>query len=237
MMCLTALMVGFGMNAQAQFRQSIFLNGNLPTGGFASSINSNHIVPLGYQEIAKDAALGFGAGYRASYRFDVGVGMVAPFLQADFFWNMIGGTWRDKYMDYDYATPTYFNIPVMAGVSYLYDELWNDITPYGEFGIGADMMFITREGKSLNDNSLLYFAYKPSTSFSWMLGLGAYFGRHFSAGIYYYGMGTHPIDYTQKTLDENTAAAAEVLYHETVDGVKREKRTVGSVALRLGFHF
>lgn len=238
MMCLAALMVGFGMSAQAQFRQSIFLNGNLPTGKFASSINSNHIVPLGYQEIGKDAALGFGAGYRASYRFDVGVGMVAPFLQADFLWNMIGSTWREKYMDEDYSTPTYFNIPIMAGVSYLYDELWNDITPYGEFGIGADMMFITSEGKSASEsNGLLYYAYKPSTSFSWTLGLGAYFGNHFSAGIYYYGMGTHPVDYTQKTLDENAAAAAEVLYHETVDGVKREKRTVGSVALRLGFHF
>lgn len=238
LMCLAALMAGMGMTAQAQFRQSIFLNGNLPTGSFASSINSNHIVPLGYQEMGKDASLGFGAGYRASYRFDVGVGMVAPFAQADFFWNMIGGTWRDKYMDQDYATPTYFNIPVMAGVSYLYDELWNDITPYGEFAIGADLLMITREGKGTGTaGGTLYYAYKSNIAFSWMLGLGAYFGRHVSAGIYYYGLGTHPIDYTQKTLDENTVAAAEVVTHQTIDGVMREKRSVGSLALRIGFHF
>jgi len=238
MMCLTVLMAGIGMNAQAQFRQSVYLNGNLPTGDFATSINSNHIVPLGYQEMGKDASVGFGLGYRASYRFDVGVGMVAPFVNADLFWNMIGSTWREKYMDNDYTTPTYFNIPVMAGVSYLYDELWNDITPYGEFGIGVDMMMITREGKSASTASgTLYYAYKPSAAFAWMLGLGAYFGRHVSAGLYYYGLGTHPIDYTNKTIDENAVAAAEVLYHQTVDGVKREKRNVGSVALRIGFHF
>ena len=238
MMCLAALMVGMGMNAQAQFRHSIFLNGNLPTGDFATSINANHPVPLGYQQIGKDAAIGFGAGYRASYRFDVGMGMVAPFAQADFFWNMIDGTWRDKYMQDDYTTPTYFNIPLMAGVSYLYDELWNDITPYGEFGIGADFMMITREGKGLSTaNGTLYYAYKANISFAWMIGAGAYFGRHVSAGIYYYGLGTHPIDYTQKTLDNNTVAVAEVLTHTNIDGVKRETRNIGTLALRIGFHF
>lgn len=238
MMCLAAFMLGMGMTAQAQFRQSIFLNGNLPTGSFASSINTNHPVPLGYQEIGKDATLGFGAGYRASYRFDVGFGMVAPFAQADLFWNMIGSTWRNKYMDNDYTTPTYFNIPVIAGVSYLYDELWNDITPYGEFGVGADLLWITAEGKSANvNNGTLYYHYKANTAFAWMIGLGAYFGRHVSAGLYYYGLGTHPIDYTKKTLDENTIAAAEVTTHQTIDGVMREKRSIGSLALRIGFHF
>ncbi|MBP5528042.1 MAG: hypothetical protein J6X79_06305 [Bacteroidales bacterium] len=238
MMCLAALMVGMSMTAQAQFRQSIFLNGNLPTGSFASSINTNHPVPLGYQEIGKAATLGFGAGYRASYRFDVGLGMVAPFAQADLFWNMIGSTWRNKYMDNDYTTPTYFNIPVIAGVSYLYDELWNDITPYGEFGVGADFMMITSEGKGTGTaGGTLYYAYKPNIAFAWMIGLGAYFGRHVSAGLYYYGLGTHPIDYTKKTLDENNLAAAEVVTHQTVDGVLREKRSIGSLALRIGFHF
>ena len=83
----------------------------------------------------------------------------------------------------------------------------------------------------------LYYAYKSNIAFSWMLGIGAYFGRHVSAGLYYYGLGTHPVDYTGKTLDENAVAAAEVVAHQTIDGVKREKRSVGSLALRIGFHF
>ncbi len=141
-LCLTAMIMGLGTTAQAQFRQSVFLNGNIPTGDFASDASANPLsatgVPLTYTEIGKDASVGFGLGYRASYRFDVGVGEVAPFANIDFLWNTIGGGWSDKYSDAYYTTPTYFNIPLLAGVSYIYDELpWDDISAYGEFGIQA----------------------------------------------------------------------------------------------------
>lgn len=236
--CFAALTIGLGNIANAQFRQSIYLNGNLPTGTFAGNVSSSHTtVPLGYEEIGKDAAIGFGAGYRASYRFDVGVGEVAPFVGADLFWNMVGSDWRNKYMDADYSTPTYFNIPIMAGVSYFYDELWNDITPFGEFGVGTDLLFITREGKGAKENNgTLYYAYKPSAALSWMLGAGAWFGRHVSAGLYYYGLGIHPIDYTKRTLDKNSVASAQVAANELANH-GREKRSVGSLAIRIGFHF
>ena len=238
MMCLSALMVGLGTVANAQFRQSVYLNGNLPTGSFAGNVSSSHTtVPLGYEEIGKDASIGFGMGYRASYRFDVGVGEVAPFAQVDLFWNMIGSSWRNKYMDLDYTTPTYFNIPVMAGVTYFYDELWNDITPFGEFGVGADLLMITREGKGVKENNgTLYYAYKSNFAMAWMIGAGAWFGRHVSAGLYYYGLGTHPIDYTDKTMNKNSVAAAQVAANNLANH-GREKRSVGSLALRIGFHF
>ena len=237
-MCLTALVFGLGNVANAQFRQSIYLNGNLPTGTFAANVSSSHTtVPLGYEEIGKDANIGFGLGYRASYRFDVGVGEVAPWAQADFIWNMIGSSWRDKYMNAKYTTPTYFNIPLLAGVSYFYDELWNDITPFGEFGVGTDLLVITREGKGVKENNgTLYYAYKPNFALAWMVGAGAWFGRHVSAGLYYYGLGTHPIDYTSKTINKNNVAAAQVALNEATNH-GREKRNVGSLALRIGFHF
>ena len=181
--------------------------------------------------------MGFGLGYRASYRFDVGVGEVAPWAQADIFWNMIGSSWRDKYMNAKYTTPTYFNIPLIAGVSYFYDELWNDITPFGEFGVGTDLLMITREGKGAKENNgTLYYAYKPNFALAWMVGAGAWFGRHVSAGVYYYGLGTHPIDYTSKTIDKNTVAAAQVSANELLNH-GRERRNVGSLTLRIGFHF
>ena len=93
---LTAIMALAGSHVQAQFRQSIFLNGNLPSGGWAKDIGASN-VPLGYTEVGKDAIIGFGLGYRVSYRFDVGMGEVAPFVQADAYWNMISKTWRKKY--------------------------------------------------------------------------------------------------------------------------------------------
>ena len=165
------------------------------------------------------------------------MGEVAPYVQADVFWNMINSDWRDKYMDADFSSPNYFNVPLLAGVSYFYDELWNDITPFGEFGVGADFMMITREGSGVSVNGgNTYYAYKPNFAMAWMLGAGAWFGRHVSAGLYYYGLGTHPIDYTGKTLEKNATAAAQMAANELANH-GREKRTVGTLAIRVGFHF
>jgi len=242
-LCLTALMIGFGTATQAQIRQSVFLNGNIPTGDFGRSTSGgplliaafNDGVPLTYEEIGKDASLGFGLGYRASYRFDVGIGLVAPFVNVDFMWNTISGKWSDKYADDKLTSPTYFNIPLMGGVSYIYDELpWDDISVYGEFGIGTDFFWITSEGDK--NSAIGSFAYKPTFAFAWMIGAGAYFGEHVSAGIYYYGMGKHNIDYTDGTLEDNIAASTQVSVNEAAD-MGRQRRSVGSVMLRIGFHF
>ena len=69
-----------------------------------------------------------------------------------------------------------------------------------------------------------------------MLGAGAFFGEHVSAGLYYYGMGKHNIDYTKGTLNDNTAANNQLIANETA-GMGRQRRSVGSVMLRIGFHF
>lgn len=239
-LCLTAMIMGVGTVAQAQFRQSIFLNGNIPTGDFASDASNgptlitayNSGVRLTYEQVGKDATVGFGLGYRASYRFDIGYGLVAPFANIDFMWNTISGKWSDKYLDAKFSSPTYFNIPLLAGVSYIYDDLpWDDISAYGEFGVGTDLLWITSEGA--DDFN---FAYKATFAFAWMIGAGAYFGEHVSAGLYYYGLGKHTIDYTQGTLDDNMAASAQVTANEAA-GMGRQQRSVGSVMLRIGFHF
>ena len=267
MMCLAALMVGMGMSAQAQFRQSIFLNGELPVGAFASSVNTSRYatalntnnstqafanVPLGYQEIAQSATAGFGAGYRASYRFDVGVGIVAPFAQADMFVNFSKSSIREEYNQFRGNTPTYFNVPLQVGISYMYDELPYDIIPYGELGLGADLLFITKEGNCQYRDTLgtvqhsIALKYKPSVAFAFSIGAGAYFGRHVSAGLYYYFLGTHTLDYTKSTANAlrniqapdadhpvgNTNYTEYDYYQDNP-----ESRTLGTLMLRIGFHF
>lgn len=236
-MCLAAVVALMGTTANAQFRQSIFLNGALPTGQFASKVSNDRglitgNVPLYREEIAKSATAGFGLGYRMSYRFDVGMGEVAPFLQADVFWNFISSEWSDKYIQAKGKAPNYFNIPAMVGVSYLYDELWNDITPYAEFGVGADLFIIGSEKAMIADGNVHTYSYKPTVALSWMIGAGAYFGRHVSAGIYYYGLGKHVISYTNKTYD--SFSEREKLKVETS---AIPTRTVGELAVRIGFHF
>lgn len=229
--CLAAIVFGTSSMAQAQFRQSIFLDGVLPVGSFASSA-SNSVVPFGMKDMGKEAIIGFGLGYRASYRFDVGFGQVAPFAQVDVFWNTIDADWKEKFAGHKYSTPSYFNVPLLAGVSYLYDELWNDITPYAEFGLGGDFFFITSEGTGKGNE---HYAYKPTAELAWMVGLGAYFGQHVSAGVYYYGLGKHYIDYTDKTIDNNLNAYAHAATYTFLN--ERESRSIGELALRIGFHF
>ncbi len=228
--CLAALLFGAGNIAQAQFRQSIFLNGAIPTGQFGQKVSSNHTtVPLFREEIAKGATAGFGLGYRISYRFDVGVGEVAPFAQADFFWNLTSSEWSDRYIQAKAKAPNYFNFPVILGVSYLYDELWNDITPFAEFGVGGDLLIIGREK---SEKFKYTYAYKPTVSLSWMMGVGAYFGRHVSAGLYYYGLGKHIINYTNGTYKDFHPSL-----QKAVDEGEIPTRTVGELAIRIGFHF
>ena len=243
-LCLGAMLIGMGTSAQAQFRQGIYLNGNIPTGDFNNDVSATHTtVPLTYTEIGKDATIGFGFGYRVSYRFDVGVGDVAPFANVDFLWNTISGKWSDQYSDAYMSSPTYFNIPIMAGVSYIYDELpWSDIKIFGEFGIGTDLFWITSEGGTTTvvppagstytvNNE---YSYKPTFAFAFSIGAGAFFGEHVSAGLYYYGLGTHNIDYTQGTLDEHPANDP---YTPLVTPLPRQRRDIGSLMLRIGFHF
>lgn len=235
-LCLGALFIGMGTIANAQLRQSVYINGNIPTGDFASSASDGPVliaayntgVPLTYEQIGKDATLGFGFGYRASYRFDVGVGLVAPYANVDFLWNTISSKWSEKYSDAYMSSPTYFNIPLLVGVTYIYDEMpWNDISLFGEFGIGTDFFWITSEGSS--DNIKL--SYKSTFAFAWQLGVGAFFGEHVSVGLHYYGLGTHNIDYTSGTREDVPAAAAQQ------DAGGRQRRSVGSLMLRIGFHF
>lgn len=234
-LCLVALIAG-ATASQAQFRQSVFLNGVLPMGNWTNKIDASN-VPLGYTEAGKDASIGFGLGYRVSYRFNVGIGEVAPFVNADVFWNTISSNWNTKYLDANSVAPNYLNVPLMAGVSYFYDQLWNDITPYGEFGVGADMMLITPEGAGkVNGFEFKKFGYKPSISLCWMVGFGSYFGRHVSAGVYLYGLGTHTVDYSDNTLKKNEAANIQMTIANNTNA-PRQKREVGALALRIGFHF
>lgn len=234
LLCLAAMLIGIGTAAQAQFRQSVYLNGTIPTGDLASDIEMDvEMVPLTITNIGKDASAGFGLGYRASYRFDVGMGMVAPFLNADFLWNPIASKWRDKYSDMNYGKTTYINLPVQLGVSYIYDELpWPDISAYGEFGLGTDLLWITSEGTGSGNEK---YAYKMDFAFAWSLGVGAYFGRHVSAGLHYYGLGKHNIDYTKGTIEDNDNAAIQNAEMRQLN--KRERRTAGALMLRIGFHF
>lgn len=228
-LCFAAAFVFAANVSQAQLRQSIFLNGSQPISSWASATRSN-AVPLTPANMGKASSTGFGAGYRAQYLFDVGMGEVAPFVNIDILWNTVNKSINDAYTQYNMSATTYFNVPIFVGVSYLYDELFSNITIFGEAGIGADLFYMTSEGKK-NQTPDMWYSYKPSFTVAGEVGFGAYFGRHVSAGIHYYILGKHAIDMTSKTAEKHPAEQA---YYTTPGN--RPTRDLGALMLRIGFH-
>lgn len=231
-LAVCAMFFASGTTVQAQFEQSFFLNGNLPTAQFNdmfSDVEGLHVrdpyCPLTKRQIGKGAGAGLGLGYRVGYKFDVGFGYVTPYANVDFFWNQMKSDYRYAFTLAACDKPNYFNIPIYMGINYRYD-LTAIFTLFGEFGLGPDLFFITREGwdkeNSPHLSALGYYKqlrYKPSAHFSWQIGVGSYFGEHVSLGIHYYGLGNHVIEYSNV---ENT--------------IPVELRKIGMLALRMGFH-
>ncbi|MBP5516851.1 MAG: hypothetical protein J6X86_07885 [Bacteroidales bacterium] len=227
-LCIFALFVFAGFSAKAQLthlEQSIYLNFNLPMAQFNDDASySNGNIPMTRYDIGKEAVAGVGIGYRVSYRFDVGFGEVSPYLNADFQWNRVNSDLRDEYLDADGKIPNYFNLPVFVGVNYRY-QLTDVFTPFAEFGIGPDFLLVTKETVPLTNIDLRY---KLSCNVAWQIGAGCFFGEHVSAGIHYSGFGKHTIKYTDGTTDTDPVSLADT---------KTQKRNLGLLSLRIGFHF
>lgn len=230
-LCLgIALMcTGYTMKAQ-QIETSVFLNGTLPVAQFNDDVN---LEPFGAFEvmkrsdIGKGASAGLGATARFGLWFDVGVGELQPFAEISLLWNNSGPSIRKTYDNNadslnQYPTaPHYLNLPVMLGLKYRY-KLMPDLQPFAELGIGYDFLFITKNGYPSST-----FYYKPSGGLAWMVGLGTYLGEHVSVSLNFTGLGSHLIEPTQKSAVDP--------YEGSYTG--RTRTSLGTLGLRVGFHF
>lgn len=253
-LCLAVAFVfaGFAANAQlTHLEQSMFLNFNAPMAGFNDKLDAvlanGQQIPLTRYNVGKSSSLGVGIGYRISYRFDVGFGEVSPYIHADFMWNRTKGEIRDHYLDAGGKAPSYFNLPIFVGINYRYQI--NDIfTPFGEFGIGPDFFFITKEsgkytykvsGFDDSNNPVTVektmdfeYKYKTTTNVAWQIGAGCFFGEHVSASIHYSGYGKHAIETRKENNNQSDIFAAAY-----ADDTKVQNRSIGLLSLRVGFHF
>ena len=236
-LCLSVALVCLSFTAKAQLthlEQSIFLNFNLPVAQFSGDVSANSLgddIPMSRFNAGKNAAAGVGLGYRVSYRFDVGFGEVSPYIHADFQWNRVKSDLRDAYMNAgDGNAPNYFNVPVFVGVNYRY-QITDIFTPFGEFGIGPDFFFITKESGNTTNVGAFEMRYQATCNVAWQVGAGCYFGDHVSASFHYSGYGKHAVKYTGGT-DIPLALAAD----EAGD-TKTQTRSLGLLSIRIGFHF
>ena len=235
-LCVAVALLAAGLNANAQqFETSIYFSGIFPTGQFRHAYEYNPMgpdsfVPMDRTSVATSAAVGIAATGRFGMWFDVGFGQLLPFAEASFYWNGTRSSIRDVYdanslnkeAEAIPITPTYFNIPIMLGLKYRYN-ITDIIRPFVECGIGYDIMLITQNGYK-NKYENMWYAYKLDGKLCWSVGLGTYLGDYVSFGLYYAGLGNHRIEYTEKvTVPEDIYSA--------------QKRYIGQLGLRVGFHF
>ena len=200
-LCLGAALVAAGVMAQAQgITQSAFLNFGFPTGQFHEQAVPEAGYLLTKDYIGTNAGAGIGFGYRAGYSFDVGVGDVTGFLDANLFWNRVRNDVRSNIITNNGKSSYYFNIPILLGVQYTY-PLTDVFRPFAEFAVGYDLFRVAPEGWKDNQvasQGKLYAKYSVGGAFAYQLGAGCYFGEHVSASLNFFGLGQHTINYNEK---------------------------------------
>ena len=237
-MVAAVLMVAVAMPAKAQFtlRQSVSLVFGIPTGDFGKNYDVNTAIPVMTREnIGSDAGIGIGLNYRAMTEFDVTVGTLNPFVEAGFMWNRVSKDNRDRFDDMRSDFPKYYNIPIMIGLQYCYDQLPIMVKPYAEFGIGTDLFIATHEGTKSSDDAIPYLTYKSTASLAWQIGIGAYIGGMVSAGFTYYGYGKHGMDY-KKAEDYKDPLTNTVLTVSDLNAQAKYQH-LGTIAFKVAFHF
>lgn len=230
-LCLGIALLCAGITAKAQqIETSVFLNGTLPMAQFNDNVNLKpygDFQVLDRSQIGKGASAGLGATARFGLWFDVGVGELQPFAEISLLWNNSGPSIRKEYDSHadslnQYPTaPHYFNLPFMLGLKYRY-KLMPDLQPFAELGIGYDFLFVTKNGYP---GSTFY--YKPSGGLTWMAGIGTYLGEHVTLSLNYTGFGSHLIEPTKKSAPDPN--------EENYTG--RTRTSLGTLGLRVGFHF
>lgn len=214
-----------GLHAQ-EVEYSVYFNGGLPMVDFNNKVSVTNpetklFVPLTRDNIATGAMIGMGGNVRAGVWFDMGFGELMPFVDAGLLWNASNSTVREAYDDNQAKAPVYFNMPLMLGFKYRYD-VSDIIRPFAEVGIGYDVLFITKS-YGIDDR---WYRFKPSGAVCWEMGAGTYLGKFVSVGLYYLGLGSHRIEYTAKSTGRADGST-----------LPTERRSIGELALRIGFHF
>jgi len=243
-LCVAIAMIFAGLGAQAQqLELSGYFNGLLPVAEFNDNVTvmvADNFTPININGIGKGASTGIGGTLRVGLWLDVGNGsFILPYVEGSFLWNSTKSKYRDIYdnnalnaeLKSTPSVPNYFNIPILVGAKYRY-QLTEILSPFAEASIGFDMMFISSNGYSGVANptdgssNYLHYSYKPSGALAWSLGAGTYLGSNVSVGLYYLNLGAHRIEYTSRSYNDGDDVSYNV-----------EKRRLGELALRVGFHF
>lgn len=185
-----------------------------PLGEFNKQANAigagKGTFPLNEENVGTSASMGGGLSFKYSFTFSIIEDQCSagPFVGVDVAWNNLDKKVREVFNEVKADKPNYINMPILIGANGRY--YFNDVLGVSaEFGIGADMLYITPQGWSDCKQK-----YGTDFAMAWQVGAGAYFGRHVNLGIHYYSFGTH------KTVETDT---------------RNYTKYMGALMLKLGF--
>ena len=205
------LLTSISVNAQRHHRGSDRLGefyfgfeAVAPTGNFNKT--AENLMETGkpdmvmrWEDVGTSASMGIGLSFKYSFEFSIidDQCSAGPFVGIDLTWNNLDKSVRKVFNDKKCDMPNYINMPIMLGANGRY--YFNDVFGVSaEFGIGADMLYITPQGWSGAQEK-----YGTDFAMAWQVGAGVYFGRHVNVGVHYYSLGNHTTvetkdkDYTQ----------------------------------------
>ena len=208
-------------SAKAQTQVYLNLGASFPTGDFAEGDDEYLILT---DENSDGGGAGFGANLGFKFLFPTKANGLSVLLSIDGVYNGLNSDVKDAIdkMEDEYSRmleqqlgddfnfhaytdihkPSYFNIPLMAGLNYCYD--FNDnFGIYGEAGIGADLRIISKlkldaEGsgtdvyyhEKVTASLKVTQKYDPTVSFAFQVGAGVKISNRFTIGFNFYNLGS-----------------------------------------------
>lgn len=262
----------YSVNAQKKFVWNINLGGSFPVGAFSkfnyNSTNLSSDWGLFDENINGGAAVGFNVG--AEVIFPIKNENIGLFLSADLHYNgvksdvkvyltdacnYLADIWGQQLIDageylqsstftFD-KTPTYFNVPILAGVRYSFG-ISDEMKLFAEAGIGLNIRKITSwqlKGKikyifsDYSEESWIKtndtFSYETSSTFAFKIvaGINLTNAIFISANYYYLGAGDVTIKVTDETSAEYVASRTASQY------MKLKTITPTMFVIKLGYSF
>jgi len=186
----------YSLSAQNKYEAHIGLAS--PSGDFADDTYNN-----GITDGSGCATMGFNVGLK--YFTPLKFNGLSMFYGVDLLYNPLSKDFQD-YLEEDLPSnsdikinyPKYINIPIIIGLNQKF-ELKNDLSIYGEAGIGVNFSKITNlvmESKSTNISSTMSF--DPLVNLCFSIGGGLIIQNKYTVSLNYKPLGSYEMKYKQR---------------------------------------
>ena len=146
-------------------------------------------------------------------------------LNADYLGATYGGTFETK------RTPSYINIPIMAGLRYAI-PLRENLALFFEAEAGLNFRFITKY-KVQSDDIMLELRYESANTLALRFGVGLKVARFLSVQMAYYDLGKSAVQATTEATN-NSASAGQ---YTKVDVYEGDELHISLITIGATFHF